>query len=146
MKSENDADIAGPQWAIMDESYLGAIALRMGNIDTGGGGYIGGDASARSFTGRDDGRSGYNQVEVNLNKDSSGGYQSAHPLSTMARIEELEKAVALLKQDVYGSEQSGIAGIIRRQDKQFHYTQANLIMNGLTLAALVVYILIQWAA
>jgi hypothetical protein len=127
----------------MDESILGVMALGMSDTNTGGGGYIGGDANARTFTGRDDGRSGYSNVEVNLNKDS-GGYQSAHPLSVVGRLEELEKAVALLKQDMYGNAPSGIAGVIRNQFKQMQLSQANMGLNIITLIIVALYAMSNW--
>jgi hypothetical protein len=112
----------------------------MNETNTGGGGYIGNDANTRNFTGRDEAG---NRVEVNLGQHD---YQRTHPMSLAGRIEELEDAVRLLKQDVYGSSQSGISGVIRNQSKQLHLSQVNMTLNVLTLLVFVVYAYLNWAA
>jgi len=104
----------------------------MSETNTGGGGYIGGDANTRDFTGRDDRG---NRVEVNLGQHD---YERAHPMSLVSRIDELEEAVRVLKQDVYGNEQSGILGVIKRLDRQYHQSQINMIISGATLFVVVV--------
>jgi len=103
----------------------------MSETNTGGGGYIGGDANTRDFTGRDDRG---NRVEVNLGQHD---YERAHPMSLVSRIDELEEAVRVLKQDVYGNEQSGILGVIKRL-RQYHQSQINMIISGATLFVVVV--------
>lgn len=107
----------------------------MSEINTGGGGYVGSDANTRNFTGRDDLG---NRVEINLDRNRDGGYQHPHPLSLAARVDEHDEAIRLIKQDLYGSEPSGILGVIKRLDKQYHQSQINMIISGATLLVVVV--------
>lgn len=109
----------------MGLGYVNELGLlwAMSQIETSGGGSVGGDANTRDFSGRDSAR--YNNT-VNIDRHQ-------HPHREHLSVEE---RLMDLEQIIYGEPRWHEVGMIKRQRTNLMISQINMVINCVNIIML----------